>query len=254
MYDMVFPAKPESNTTNPTLRKERRPIDLNRKRQFIINALYFALIAAAVYICLRYVLGVIWPFVCAFIFAWLLQGPIRWLTAKRHVRHGLSVTLCLILFFAILGGIIAAVTVSAAGAVQELLGYLPGLYTDTIEPALTEFAQQLEEDSARLSPEAAEYLDSALPEVLSAIGSAVSNLSVSAVTGLSNFAAKLPSRLLAMVMCVIATVFATADFPHISAFLMRQIPARPRHVVRQAKKTAGTVLKNTPRATALSSA
>ncbi|MCD8117049.1 MAG: sporulation integral membrane protein YtvI [Oscillospiraceae bacterium] len=209
-----------------------------------MSLLYWTVIAAIAYIACRWLLGTVWPFLCAFLFAWLLRAPIRYLTVRRHVRYGLSVALCLTVFFAVLGCILAALAASAVSGLQELMQYLPGLYTGIIEPVLTRLRTWLEETAAYIGPSASSLLTDRLPDISSSIGSALSSIPVRAVTGASDWAAKLPGRLLSMVICVIATVFITADFSRITAFLLRQLPQRARRLTLQARDSAVRVLRS----------
>lgn len=218
--------------------------DLERRWNFIVNALYWAVIAAVIYIACRWLLGLIWPFLCAFLFAWLLQPPIRFLTAKRHVRYGLSAALCLTVFFAVLGGMLAALTASAVSGLQELMQYLPGLYTDVIEPGLVSMGERLERSLSRTDPAASGFLTEHLPDMLASISSALANIPIQAVTGVSNRASRLPGQLLSTVICVIATVFITADFSRISAFLLRQMPKRMQRLTLKARDSAVHVLRS----------
>ena len=43
--------------------------DIGRRRRFLINAAYGAVIAGGAYLFFRYLLGLLWPFVAAFFFA-----------------------------------------------------------------------------------------------------------------------------------------------------------------------------------------
>jgi sporulation integral membrane protein YtvI len=217
--------------------------DMSHRRQFIINALYFAIIVALVFLSFRYLLNLIWPFFVAFLFAWLLMPVIRWLTAKCHVKYNLSVALCLLVFFALLAGLTVFIAARLAMGIGDIIVWIPTLYTDTIQPALENLTGGLEELANNVSPQVYALVSDAAPNVTASIGSAVTDISVKAVSLLSGWATKLPSRLLSAVICVIATVFMTADFSRITAFLLRQVPERPRHVIRQAKLSFVAVLK-----------
>jgi sporulation integral membrane protein YtvI len=130
-----------------------------------------------------------------------------------------------------------------AMGVGNIIVWIPTLYTDTIQPALENLTTGLEKLANNVSPQVYDLVRDAAPNVTAAIGSAVTDISVKAVSLLSGWATKLPSRLLSAVICVVATVFMTADFSRITAFLLRQVPERPRHVIRQAKLSFVAVVK-----------
>ena len=215
---------------------------IEKRKRFIINVLYWAIIVGILLLFFRYLLGIIWPFFFAFLFAAALTPVIRWLTAKCHIKHSISVALCLLVFFALLGGLFIAVTATAVGRIQDFIVWLPSLYTDTIEPAMATAADWVQEMAGRISPEATEIVNQVIPNIISSVGSAVTSLSVQIMGVVSGWVTKLPRRLLYTLICVIATVFMTADFPRITAFIMRQIPARPRLVISKAKETFVVVL------------
>ena len=190
----------------------------------------------------RYLLGIVWPFFFAFIFAWILTPVIRWLTVKCHVKHSLSVALCLIVFFALLGGIMVALTAVAVSWIQDFIIWLPSLYSSMIEPALSTSASWVEDMATRIGPEATQVVEQVLPNIISSVGSAVTSLSMRIVSVVSGWVTMLPKRLLYTLICVIATVFMTVDFPRITAFVMRQFPERPRHIVSKAKEAFVVVI------------
>ena len=225
--------------------------ELSRRRKFIINTLYFAVIVGIVFLVFRYLLNLIGPFFVAFLFSWILMPPIRWLTAKCHLKYNLSVALCLLVFFAVLGGVAVLLSSRIVILIADAVAWLPHLYGDTIEPGLQNLSQWLEQAANRISPEVYDTVNDALPNVMSSIGSAVTGLSMQLVTALSGWATKLPSRLLSGLICVIATVFMTADFPRMTAFIRRQVPERPRHVMHEAKLSLKKVLRKYGRSYAI---
>jgi sporulation integral membrane protein YtvI len=214
----------------------------NKRKRFIINVLYWVLITALVYVGFKYFIPLIWPFFLAFIFAWILRPLIRLLTAKCHVKYKLSVTICLIVFFALLGGIIVGLSARIISLATDAIGAVPGLYASTIKPGLGNLASQLEGLAKRLSPDLYSLLSTAFPDFISSIGTAVTDLSMKAVSALTGWVTKVPRRLLNTLICVIATVFMTASFPRITAFLMRQLPRRRQLFVRETADSLKSVI------------
>jgi len=205
----------------------------NKRKRFIINVLYWVIIAALAYAAFKYFIPLIWPFFLAFIFAWILRPAIRLLTAKCHVKYKLSVTICLIVFFALLGGIIVGLSARIIAWATDAISALPGLYASTIKPGLGNLAVQIEDLAKRLSPNIYALVSTAFPDFISSIGAAVTDISMKAVSAITGWVTKVPRRLLSTLICVIATIFMTASFPRMTAFLMRQLPSRRRLFVRE---------------------
>lgn len=217
--------------------------DIDKKRRFLVNTAYLAVWVAIIFLVFRYLLNLIWPFFAAFLFASLLRPAIRWLTARCRVKYTVSAVLCLIVFFAVIGGLAVLVTSRVVSFTGDLIGWVPSLYGDMIEPGLNNLTVTIEELANRLGPDVYGVVEQALPSIVSSIGTAVMNASRSIVSALSGWLTKLPSRLLSTLICVIATVFMTLDYSRINAFVMRQLPERPRHVISEARGRFGTVLK-----------
>ena len=224
---------------------------ISRRRRFIINAAYYAVIVGIVFLVFRYLLNLIWPFFVAFLFASILTPVIRWLTVRCRMKFNLAAALCLIVFFALLSGVAVLLMSRMITLVTDTVTWLPTLYSDTISPGLENLSQSLEELAERVSPEVADTVESALPTVVSSIGSTVTSASMRLVSALSGWAAKIPSRLISTLICVIATIFMTLDYHRMTAFLLRQVPERSRHVISEARTTLGQVIRKYGRSYAI---
>ncbi len=216
---------------------------MDRRKKFIINAVYWAIVVGIVLFVVRYLLGLIWPFFLAFIFSWALTPIVRTLTVKCHIKYGISAFLCLLLFFGLVGGLLLAIAVNIVSWVQELVSWLPPFYTDTVEPFLRDATAWAEGFVGRLDPDATAVVANTFGNIISSAGSAVSNFSMKAVGVVTGWVTKLPGRMLSTIICIIATVFMTFDFHRMTAFLLRQMSERTRLVVVKAKESFITVLK-----------
>lgn len=216
---------------------------IERRRRFIINTVYWAIVVGIVFLITKYLLGLIWPFFLAFLFSWALTPLVRLLTVKCHIKHGLSAAICLLLFFGIVGALLLVLIFNIVSWVQQFVVWLPTVYTGVVEPALRDATAWAQQFVGRLDPEAADMLQSSLANLISSAGSAVSTFSVRAVGVVSGWVTKVPGRLLSTLICIIATVFMTADFSRMTSFLLRQLPQRTRHVTVKAKESFVSVLK-----------
>lgn len=190
----------------------------------IVNIAYWALIGLLVFGAFRYLFGLLWPFLLAFAFSWLLRPAIRWMTLRWHWRYNLAALVCLLLFFAVLCGVLGLLGSRLVTSGLDLLASLPELYRNTVEPNLRRALARLERFATELNPQLYSAVDAALPDVIASLSSAVSRLSVNAAGAVTGFIAALPKTLLSLLICGIATVFMTLDYPHITAFLLRQLP------------------------------
>ena len=204
--------------------------------------MYFALILALVYAIARYALPLLWPFLLAYLFAWLLHPIARSLTRRFHMKHTLSVALCLGVFFTVLGGLITFLGIRLVSAGASIISRLPYLYTGVLEPAFGDIGTALETYAAHLPPNAYVLISDILAGASDSLRQGITNLSLKGVALVSGFAAKLPGLVIRAVLCLIATVFMTVDFARITAFVARQFPARPRHVLHKTREAFVAVL------------
>ncbi len=198
--------------------------EINRRKRFLANFAYWALLLALAFAAFKYLFALLWPFALAFAFSALLRPALRSLTLRRHWSYPLAATVCLLLFFAVLALLLWFAATQLITGVPELLGSLPELYRERIEPNLRHSAERFEAFFSARSPELHEAFDAILPDLLGTVAGAVSAQSVKAVGAVTGFVAALPKSLLSLLICFIATIFMTLDYPHISAFVLRQVP------------------------------
>ena len=199
-----------------------------KRRRFIINVLYWAIIVAIVYLIFRYLLNLLMPFVIAFLVAWVLRPLCKLYKRKlKHARAASALTVATVgAFYLVIGGLALWAVISVVGDVVGYLSRLPELYTQTIEPGLRELYVNAEELASRFDPSVVEVVNKVLPEVISSVSSAVTSFSVSAVTRLTNLATSVPSFLIGTVICVISTIFTAVSFDSIKVFLKANLPIR----------------------------
>ena len=207
--------------------------DISKKRKVIIQIAYWAMILAIVYLVFKYLIGMVAPFIFAFIFAALMRPLIRVLNRKGHLRYNVAAILCLILFFLIAGGVVALILAQMVNLATDAVSAIPTTYTDTIEPALERGVLQLEELATRVSPALYEVLSDSLPDIVSSISGAFTDLSVKTVGYVSTWLTKLPTFLLSTLICVIATIFMTLDFPRMRDFIFLQLSEPSANLVRE---------------------
>ena len=212
---------------------------VSKRRRFLINLLYWVAILAIVYLCFRYLLKLLMPFVIALLVAWLLRPICRWYGKKN--LHGQLYTALVVatvlIFYLIIGGLISLILINVGANIAQRLSGLPALYTQTIEPGLSELYASAEELVSRFDPRLEAVVNRVMPEIISSLGSAVSRFSVTAVTKLTSLATSIPNALLNAAICIISTIFMATTFEAIIRFLKKNLPDK-------VTETAGYVVKS----------
>ena len=212
---------------------------VSKRRRFLINLLYWVAILAIVYLCFRYLLKLLMPFVIALLVAWLLRPICRWYGKKNlHGQlHTALVVATVLIFYLIIGGLITMILINVGANIAQRLSGLPALYTQTIEPGLSELYASAEELVSRFDPRLEAVVNRVMPEIISSLGSAVSRFSVTAVTKLTSLATSIPNALLNAAICIISTIFMATTFEAIIRFLKKNLPDK-------VTETAGYVVKS----------
>lgn len=233
----------QPKSKNPQILKEGFSTpDYTRRKHFILSAVYFSLIMALVYAIARYALPLLWPFLLAYLFAWLLHPIARWLTRRFHMKYTLAAALCLTAFFTVVTGLATLLGGQLISTASGFAAKLPQLYTGILEPALEDIAGSLESYAAHIPPDAFHMLSDLIAGASDSLRSGITEFSLKGVALLSALAAKLPKFILRAFLCAISTVFMTLDFSRITAFVARQFPSRARHVLHKTRETFASVL------------
>ncbi len=228
--------------------------EVEKRRAFIINTAYFALLAAIGLVVLRLSFGIFMPLLIAFVLATILQKPKNFLVEKTFLKKGSASTLCVFVLIGIAAALIALVGVRITSEVKGFIDYIMVRLQDLdslvtlIETTATDFIMRLPkifeepllESAEMLFTRIREYLAGQSTEITDQIsGSLGDSFSLSWITrplsGVVSTARKVPSFLISIVVCLVATCFMTADYGLISKFINAQLSLKRRADFQRAK-------------------
>ena len=158
-----------------------------KKKKFIIDVTYLALILVLSYLLLQYALPLLLPFVLAFLIAYVLRRPIRFLSRVLHAPKGLVAVLLVVLTYGTIGLLLALAGIRITATITSVVQQIPSLYSAYILPELTDFFAWLEELLAKLDPSLMSALQELQSQLLNMLWQLVSSLSVVLVGGVSTF-------------------------------------------------------------------
>ena len=211
-------------------------MEIEKKRKFIINILYFAIILAIVWVILEWGLSLIMPFIIAFLISWALQRPIRFLSEKLRVHKKILAIFLVLLFYCTIGLLIALLIIKSFSAVGELIASLPALYEAHINPLIGKIYDSLESSFIRLDPELMNALDTLIQDSAASIGEIISGLSMTVAGAVSGAASSLPGFLIRLLLMVISTFFISMDYDRLMGFILLQFNDRTQELFFQIKK------------------
>lgn len=234
--------------------------DVEKKRKFIINTVYYALVIFLCFLVLKYAMGTLFPIFCAFIIAALLQKPKKFLTRKTFLKDGAASAICVFVGIFIIGFVISVIGVRIASEVKGFIDYVmiqvqnADVLINNIENTvmnlisyLPDFiGKTLSENVSLLFVQIREWLAGSNAELPGQIAGSISGaFSLDWITtplsGVISTATKIPSVLIAVIITLVCSCFMTADFDKIKTFVANQLPAEKRRSVLRSK----TLMKNT---------
>ena len=213
-------------------------LSTEKKKKFIVDVAYLALVLALGYLALKYALPLLMPFVLAFLIAYVLRRPIRFLSRALHVPKGLVAVLLVVLTYGLIGLLLALAGIRLTATITSLVQQIPSLYSRYILPDLTELFTWLEELLSRLDPSLMSTLQELQSQLLNMLGQLVSGLSGLLLGGVSlatSLATSLPGFLIRVLLMVISTFFIAIDYEKIVRFCLGCLHGNTRKVVLQIK-------------------
>lgn len=198
---------------------------MEKKKNFIINVIFYAMIGTAAFGVCKFVLPALVPFLIAFLLAALLQMPAKKLGKESDQKRRIAAILLCCAFYAVLFFIVIIPGTKAVKGIASMVVAAPSVYNEKIVPLIGKLAASLEEAVASVDAAASQQIEGVFTEISQNMGQYISDFSVKAVKWLSGGVTGIPGFVVKLVVTVVATFFMAADFPKITAFFQRRIPA-----------------------------
>ncbi|MCL2562857.1 MAG: sporulation integral membrane protein YtvI [Oscillospiraceae bacterium] len=213
------------------------------KHQRILTwALYAALAAGGMWVAVRFVLPWAAPFLLAWLTARLMEPGVRWFIVRFRFRRGFAAAVCSLLVLALLISLVSL-------AVSQLINGI-GIFARN----LPEIAGQVGDVFGRLESYFYHFVIAAPVETQAMIQAGIDSftlmleelpgqLSTRLLSVAASAAAAFPRFFLFILTYAISVIFISVSFPQVTAFLLRQIPAkwheRVREIGRDMRSTLG---------------
>ncbi len=214
-----------------------------KRKRFLINFAFFALIFALSIVLVRYALPELFPFVVAFIVTMILRPIVRFLHNKFKINSRVLSVLLVILFYGTIGVIVIWMLVEIVSFAADKVKDLPSVFQNQIRPFLVTLFDEIREMLYNFDPEMALSFDDTANSLISTIGSTVMSFSGKIVGKLTDVAVTVPSFLLNIVIMVVATIFLLVDFESIQTFIKKQLPDKTNELINNIGAHLGKVLK-----------
>lgn len=213
-----------------------------KRKTFLINFTYFAVILVTAFLLLYFVMPLASPFVIGFVIAWLLQRPIRFLRQKLPLPDKLIAVLSVVLFYGTAGLLLALLGIKAFSEIAALIARIPTLYTTQVQPFLWDVLLSLENAFVEMDASLVSALNEMGNQFVKSLGERVTSWSVAAMGLISGVASSLPALFIKLVLMIISTFFIAIDYDRLTGFCLRQLSDRGKNIFVQVKEyVAGTL-------------
>ena len=212
-------------------------MSIEKKKQFLINVVYWLVIGIAAYLAFAYLVPVSMPFLLGVLVAWMVVKLCRRLGCNhRFFRLGIS-----ILVYVVIGTAVGFGTAELASLLSGLVRWLPEVYEARLLPFGLLCREWVTRAVLHLDPTLVSALEVVLESLVSALQNLFTYLSGFAVDLVSGLATGVPNLVLSVLTMLFSTFFLVSDYDRIAAFAEEYTP-------RKAKVIAGTLwsyLRNT---------
>lgn len=219
-------------------------MNVERRREFIINVIYFLIIAAIIYITIKYALGWFLPFVIGFGIAFMLKPLINVITKKLKINRKIVAGITVLLFYATVGALFTLIIVKVFIALKEVFIQLPDVYKNSIEPIIFNISNNIDIWIIKLDPTLVETIREMISSIAKSLGTIVSSISSGVVTFVSAAVSMVPSFFIMIIFTIISSFFFAMDYVKITGFITKQFSPKMRSIFFEVKDyIVGTLFK-----------
>ena len=199
-------------------------MNIEKKRQFIINTVFYAIIICLVLIVCKYLVPILLPFILAFILASVLVIPAKKLAGKNSKIRRFCAIIVGVIFFVLLFLGIAFLGVALVDWFLGFLEFIPRLYQDEILPMLNFLYLELAERLTFADPELTAKINGVFQNFIGNIGNFISSFSVNAIKAITSGIAGIPGLIIKLILMIISCFFFLLDYDKIMTFFVSLIP------------------------------
>ncbi|RNM28992.1 sporulation integral membrane protein YtvI [Erysipelothrix rhusiopathiae] len=214
---------------------------IEKRKNFIINILYFAISFSLAALVLKFSTKYLMPFIIGFVIAFLLKPVISKLTKKIGNQKGSSL-LVVILFYILLAAAIFWILVAVIAGIQNFAKAVPSFYQTTLSPAIESIIVWVEGAVVNFDPDVIDIIESIGRSVVQSIDGIFKGISGGTINFITRLISSIPSVLISILIAIISSFFFTLDYQGIVSSVMGMIPIKQRTLILDIKDGLISVL------------
>ena len=206
-------------------------MSVQKKKEFLINCAYWAVIIAAGYLVFEYLVPICVPVIIGILIAWLVVG----ISKKIRLPNRIVRILLSLVIYGLMGLSVGLLAVRAVSGVTDLIKWLPRFYELKLQPFAMLCYNWARDTVAMLNPTLVTALESILSGALTALESLFSGATELAVGLVSGIAKGVPSVILSMLTMIFTTVFLVADYERVASFASEHVPQSVKKLLKKVR-------------------
>ncbi|MBR5153076.1 MAG: sporulation integral membrane protein YtvI [Clostridia bacterium] len=215
---------------------------IQKRKGFIINTIFFALILVLAYIALEYVLVWVMPFLLGFLVALVFRPLIRFLCDRLKLNRRACAFVVLLLGYGLLGFLVWRLGFSLFGSIKEFCMNLPSIFADEIAPFFNAAGEGVLDFAQWIAPNMAGEVEALLNGSLEGLQTTLGSLSTDMLSGIAGVSAKLPLWTISFVFTILSSLFISMDYDTVIHFVRKQVSGKTRKLLKDIKKSLKATL------------
>ncbi len=215
---------------------------IEKRKSFVINFIYAVICIGLFYVFIKYCLGVLSPFIIAFILAYALQRPIKWAKKKLHLKsHGIISFLLVLLVVSIVFGALSIAVLVLFNELKSFASYLTTQFSsiDELIVTLENYAMGV---IVRLPEGIRGTVGDYVTNAFNSLGEGQSQIDLSMLSaplsGAWSVVKSLPSTILSVVVAVVSCFFMASDYDKVKELFLSFFSENRRKYIVKTKRTA----------------
>lgn len=215
---------------------------IEKRRKFIINTVYYAVIVLLVFLCFKYVAKWVMPFILGFIIASMVKPSAVGLNKLTRINKKVCTCIVLVFYYALIIFLVWTLGAKIVSSLKDLFTQLPSYYNDSIAPFFNEINKFIIDLTSRISPDTLDQIYSMFETVSEKVRDFIVQFSSGTVSYLANTTTKLPFYFISFVFTILSSIFISLDYDNIVSFIKKQLPNNAANFVGDTKKHLGKTL------------
>lgn len=215
---------------------------IEKRRKFIINTIYYTLIALLVFLGFKYVAKWVMPFILGFAIASMVKPSATGLNRLTRINKKVCTGIVLIFYYALIIFLVWILGAKIVSSLKDLFTQLPSYYNDSIAPFFNEINNLIIDLTSRISPDTLDQIYSMFETVSEKVREFIVKFSSGTVSYLANTTTKIPFFFISFVFTILSSIFISLDYDRIIEFIKKQLPEKTANFMGDTKKHLGKTL------------